>query len=155
MRLIHHSAALLLLPLLLSTSTYTRAAAADETLPDAQALIQLELKAQQASPRDQCFLYTELVHFMTEMAGRQMLNGDVEQASATLKQVNAYAQLIHMDLASNTKRLKNAEQLMHHTTYRLSEYLHQASNEDRDTLKATLKQLDQVHDELLAQVFKH
>jgi hypothetical protein len=155
MRLIHHSAALLLLPLLLSASTYTRAAAADEALPDAQALIQLELKAQQASPRDQCFLYTELVHFMTEMAGRQMLNGDVEQASATLKQVNAYAQLIHMDLASNTKRLKNAEQLMHHTTYRLSEYLHQASNEDRDTLKATLKQLDQVHDELLAQVFKH
>jgi hypothetical protein len=154
MRLINHSAALLLLPLLLSASTYTRAAA-DETLPDAQALIQLELKAQTASPRDQCFLYTELVHVMTEMAGKQMLNGDVEQASATLKQVNAYAQLIHMDLASNTKRLKNAEQLMHHTTYRLSEYLHQASSEDRDTLKATLKQLDQVHDELLAQVFKH
>ena len=92
---------------------------------------------------------------MTEMAGREMLNGDVDQASATLKQVNAYAQLIHMDLASNTKRLKNAEQLMHHTTYRLSEYLHKASSEDRDTLNATLKQLDQVHDELLAQVFKH
>jgi hypothetical protein len=155
MRLINHSAALLLLPLLLSASTYTCAAAANETLPDAQALIQLELKAQQASPRDQCFLYTELVHVMTEMAGKQMLDGDIEQASATLKQVNVYAQLIHMDLASNTKRLKNAEQLMHHTTYRLSEYLHQASNEDRDTLKATLKQLDQVHDELLAQVFKH
>lgn len=155
MRLISHSAAILLLPLLLSTSTSVRAATVDENIPDAQALIQLEQKAQQASPRDQCFLYTELVHVMTEMAGRQMLNGDVEQASATLKQVNAYAQLIHMDLASNTKRLKNAEQLMHHTTYRLSEYLHQASSEDRDTLKATLKQLDQVHDELLAQVFKH
>src|SRR5271155_97203 len=155
MRLISHSAALLLLPLLLFTPRSASAAAADENLPDAQGLLQLQLKAQQAAPRDQCFLYTELVHFMTEMAGRQMLNGDVEQASATLKQVNAYAQLIHMDLASNTKRLKNAEQLMHHTTYRLSEYLHQASNEDQDTLKATLKQLDQVHDELLAQVFKH
>jgi hypothetical protein len=155
MRLISHSAALLLLPLILFTSPSVCAAAADETLPDAQGLIQLELKAQQASPRDQCFLYTELVHVMTEMAGKQMLNGDVEQASATLKQVNVYAQLIHMDLATNTKRLKNAEQLMHHTTYRLSEYLHQASSEDRDTLKATLKQLDQVHDELLAQVFKH
>jgi hypothetical protein len=155
MRLISHSAALLLLPLLLFTSPSALAAAADETLPDAQGLLQLELKAQQASPRDQCFLYTELVHVMTEMAGKQMLNGDVEQASATLKQVNAYAQLIHMDLASNTKRLKNAEMLMHHTSYRLTEYLHQASSEDRDTLKATLKQLDQVHDELLAQVFKH
>jgi hypothetical protein len=155
MRLISHSAALLLLPLLLFTPTSVRAAAADENLPDAQGLLQLQLKAQQAGPRDQCFLYTELVHVMTEMAGKEMLNGDVDQASATLKQVNAYAQLIHMDLASNTKRLKNAEQLMHHTTYRLSEYLHKASSEDRDTLNATLKQLDQVHDELLAQVFKH
>jgi hypothetical protein len=43
---------------------------------------------------------------------------------------------------------------MHHTSYRLGEYLRKASNEDRDTLQATLKQLDQVHDELLAQVFK-
>jgi hypothetical protein len=155
MRSIRRSAILLLLPLSLSLSIPARAAAVDENLPDAQALLQLELKAQQANPRDQCFLYTELVHVMTEIAGKQMLAGDIDQASATLKQVNAYAQLIHIDLASNTKRLKNAEQLMHHTTYRLGEYLHQASSEDRDTLKATLKQLDQVHDELLAQVFKH
>jgi hypothetical protein len=60
-----------------------------------------------------------------------------------------------MDLASNSKRIKNAEMLMHHTTYRLGEYLRRASGEDRDTLKATLKQLDQVHSELLAEVLKH
>ena len=127
----------------------------DENLPDAQALAQLEIRAQQAGPRDQCFLYTELVHTMTEIAGRQMLNGDIDKASDTLKKVNRYAQLIHMDLASNSKRLKNAEMLLHHTTYRLSEYLHKASGEDQDTLKVTLKQLDQVHAELLAEVFKH
>jgi phage terminase large subunit len=92
---------------------------------------------------------------MTEIAGRQMINGDIDQASKTLKQVNHYAQLIHMDLASNSKRLKNAEMLMHHTTYRLNEYLHKASYEDQGTLKATLKQLNQVHEELLAQVLKH
>jgi hypothetical protein len=156
MRLLHRSTTLLLLPLLVSLCTHPASAASiDENLPDAHGLEQLELKAQQAAPRDQCFLYTELVHVMTEMAGKEMLNGDVDQASATLKKVNTYAKLIHMDLADNTKRLKNAEQLMHHTTYRLGEYLHQASSEDRDTLKATLKQLDQVHDELLAQVFKH
>jgi phage terminase large subunit len=91
---------------------------------------------------------------MTEIAGREMLDGEIDQASATLKKINYYAQLIHMGLANDTKRLKNAELLMHHTTYRLNEYLHKASNEDRDTLQLTLKQLDQVHDELLAQVFK-
>jgi hypothetical protein len=33
-------------------------AAIDETLPDAQGLSQLELRAQQANPRDQCYLST-------------------------------------------------------------------------------------------------
>ena len=131
------------------------ASSVDNNLPDAQALAQLEIRAQQAGPRDQCFLYTELVHTMTEIAGKQMLNGDIDQASATLKKVNQYAQLIHMDLANNSKRVKNAEMLLHHTTYRLSEYLHKASSEDQATLKATMQQLDKVHDELLAEVFKH
>ena len=143
---------LLSLPLFLATPV--RAANVDDNLPNAQALLALELRAQQANPRDQCFLYTELVHVMTEIAGKQMLDGDVDQATASLKKVNDYAKLIHMDLSSNSKRVKNAEELMHHTSYRLGEYLRKASNEDRDTLQATLKQLDQVHDELLAQVFK-
>ena len=146
---------LLPLPLVLSLCTPAYASTTVENIVDAQAIAQLELRAQQAGPRDQCFLYTELVNTMTEMAGRQMLNGDVDQASETLKKVNHYAQLIHMDMASNSKRLKNAEMLMHHTTYRLSEYLHKASSEDQDTIKVTLKQLNKVHEELLAEVFKH
>ncbi len=150
------SATLLLpLPLFLSLCATTNASSIDDNLPTPEALAQLELRAQQAGPRDQCFLYTELVHTMTEIAGKQMLNGDVEQASATLQKVNHYAQLIHMDLASNSKRVKNAEMLLHHTTYRLGEYLHKASSEDQATLKATMQQLDKVHDELLAEVFKH
>ena len=153
MKSIFRFAFLLSLPLLLATPS--RAANVDDNLPNAQALLALELRAQQAKPQDQCFLYTELVHVMTEIAGKQMLDGDVDQATASLKKVNDYAKLIHMDLSNNSKRVKNAEELMHHTSYRLGEYLRKASNEDRDTLQATLKQLDQVNDELLTQVFSH
>ena len=127
----------------------------DTILPDEQALSQLEQRAQQAHPREQCFLYTELVHVMTEIAGKEMLDGNVEEASAMLKRVEHYARLIHLGLADDTKRLKNAEQLMQHTTYRLNGLLRAASSEDRETLRSTLKQLDQVQDELLTQVFKH
>jgi hypothetical protein len=156
MKLIQRFADLLLpLSLFVPLCVAAHASSVDENLPDAQALAQLEIRAQQAGPRDQCFLYTELVHTMTEIAGKQMLDGDIDKASDTLKKVNHYAQLIHMDLASNSKRIKNAEMLMHHTTYKLSEYLHRASGEDQDTLKATLKQLDKVHEELLAEVLKH
>lgn len=124
-------------------------------LLDEQALTQLQQRAEQANPREQCFLYTELVSAMTEVANKQMQDGDVDRASATFKKISDYAQRIHMNLARDTKRLKNAEMLMHRTTYRLTEILHNASMEDKPTLQATLKQLSQVQTELLTQVFNH
>ena len=144
-----------LLILFSSLPTTVWASSAGDNLLDAQALTQLELRAQQASPRDQCFLYTELVYTMTELAGKQLRDGDLDQASVTLQKISRYAQLIHMDLGSNSKRLKNAEMLLERTTYRLGEYLRQASFEDRAPMQVTLKQLDQIHEELLAQVFRH
>lgn len=137
------------------TCTPSRAAAINDSVPAPEFIAQLELKAAQAKPREQCFLYTELVHSMTQLAGKQFVDGDIEAASATLKKVEHYAQLIHMNLANDTKKLKDAEMLMHHTTVRLSDFLHQASSDDRPVLQATLKQLDHVHDELLTQVFAH
>jgi hypothetical protein len=131
------------------------AAAIDESIPTTEGLAQLELRASQAKPREQCFLYTELVHTMTEKAGKEIANGDTDKAAATLKMVDKYAHLIHLNLANDTKRLKNAEMLMHHTTYRLAEDLHLVSGDDKVTVQATLKQLDQVNDELLTQVFSH
>ncbi len=44
---------------------------------------------------------------------------------------------------------------MHNTTYRLGQVLHLVSGDDKVTVQETLKQLDQVNDEILAQVFTH
>src|SRR5580765_5629505 len=121
-------------------------------LLDEQALQQLEQRAEQANPREQCFLYTELVSAMTEIAGKQLNDGDIDRASATFKKIAKYANLIHINLARDTKRLKNSEMLMHRTTFRLTEFLHHASSEDKPTLEATLKQLSHVQNELLTQV---
>jgi hypothetical protein len=145
---------------LLSTLAFTfttpaARAAADEAIPPPEILAQLELRASQANPREQCFLYTELVHTMTAKAGKEISDGEIEQAAVTLKKVNLYAHLIHINLARDTKRLKNAEMLMHNTTYRLAQYMHLVSGEDKATVQDTLKQLDQVNDEILTQVFKH
>lgn len=150
-----YPAYLLLVVLLLSSAPLLRAGTHDAILIDAQAISDLEARALQANPRDQCFLYTELVSGMTELAGKQILEGDIEKASATLKRVEHYSQLIHLGLARDTKRLKNAEMLMHHTTFRLNEILHKASADDRPTLQSTLKQLNNIQDELLTQVFQH
>jgi hypothetical protein len=133
----------------------TRALGASEKLPDAQALLMLEATADQASSKEQCFLYAEIVHDMTEIAGQELSSGDIKHASETMNAVQAYAQKIHMGMAEDTRKLKNAEILMRHTAFRLEEILHAASLDDRPTLESTLKQLDQVQSELMMQVFKH
>lgn len=131
------------------------AATNDEIILTPEALAQLELRASEANPREQCFLYTELVHSMTIKAGKEISDGDDEQAAVTLKQVNHYAHLIHINLARDTKRLKDAQVLMHRTTYRLGQFMHLVSGDDKQSVQDTLKQLDQVNEELLTQVFQH
>jgi hypothetical protein len=134
--------------------TCARAFAIDDRIPDPQALAALMLKADQAQPKEQCFLYAELVHDMTELAGQQMNAGDGDHASATLRLIQKYAEKIHMGVAEDGKKMKNAEQLMRHTSFRLNGILNAASYDDRQALQATLKQLEQVQTELMMQVFK-
>ena len=135
--------------------TPVRAAAAADAAFSPEVVQQMEQRASEAKPREQCFLYAELVHVMTEKAGKEISDGDSENAATTLKQINKYAHLIHLNLARDTKRLKNAEMLMQNTTYRLGQYLHLVSGDDQAVVKETLKQLNQVNEELLTQVFNH
>ncbi len=44
------------------------------------ALAALQAKADQAQPRDRCFLYAKLVSQMTDLAGHQLNSGDSGQA---------------------------------------------------------------------------
>jgi hypothetical protein len=118
------------------------------------ALAALRVKADQAQPRDRCFLYAKLVSQMTDLAGHQLNSGDSGQASETLKLVQEYAEKIHMGVAADSKKLKDAELLMQRTSFRLQDILSEASYEDRQTLEATLKQLNQVQAQLMTQVFK-
>jgi hypothetical protein len=155
----HHPARtalqLIVLGLAYALSLPVHASGNKSAIPSTQDLTDLEQRASQAAPREQAFLYTELVHEMTEQAGQEISNGETEQAAATLKQVNRYAHLIHLQLAHDTKRLKNAEMIMHNTTYRLGQFLHLVNGDDKKTVQDTLAQLDQVNDEILTQVFQH
>lgn len=133
------------------TCAYTSALGVDDS---PTALAALQAKADQAQPRDRCFLYAELVSQMTDMAGKQLNSGDSERASETLKLVQWYAEKIHMGIANDSKKLRDAELLMRRTSFRLKGILSGASYEDRPALEVTLKQLNQVQDQLMMQVFK-
>jgi hypothetical protein len=91
---------------------------------------------------------------MTDLAGKQFNSGDSVRASETLKLVQRYAEKVHVGVADDSKKLRDAEVLMRRTSFRLKDILSEASYEDRQALDATLKQLNQVQEQLMMQVFK-
>ena len=140
-----------LISILSLTCLRASASALDDSLA---AVAALQVKADQAQPRDRCLLYARLVSRMTDLAAHQLNSGDSGQASETLKLVQQYAEKIHVGVAKDSKKLKDAELLMQHTSFRLQDILSGAPYEDRQTLEATLKQLNQVQTQLMMQVFK-
>ena len=139
----------------ISTLSLTSAFASASALDDSSTpLAALQVKADQAQPKDRCFLYAKLISQLTDLAGHQLNSGDSGQASETLQLVQEYAEKIHVGVADDSKKLRDAELLMQRTTFRLQDILSQASYEDRQSLEATLKQLSQVQAQLMMQVFK-
>jgi len=130
------------------------ASSIDDQPIDRQTINALAAKASQAQPREQCFLYAELMHQMTEFSVRQYAAGDVEQTAVLLKQIQGLAHKIHLSVSEDNKRLKNAEILLRHTAYRLNEMLHASSFEDRTLVQETLAQVNQAQTEAMMQVFR-
>lgn len=121
---------------------------------DPQQLSALAAKAEQATPQERCYLYTKLVSAMTELAGRQLDNGDVSAASTSLRSIQNYASKIHLDLTKKSKKLKDAQILMRRTAFRLKELMKGGSLTDEPVFQSTLNQLDQVQSQMMLAVFQ-
>ncbi len=128
--------------------------ASDNKVPDEQSIAALEAKANQAQPREQPFLYAELVHQMTELSVRQYAAGNVAKAVGLLQRIQALATKIHLSLASNDKRLKNAEILLSNTSFRLNEMLHASDFQDRQVVQQTLAKVNDAQDEAMMTLFQ-
>lgn len=130
------------------------ASSIDDKIPDQQSIDALEQRANTAQPKEQCFLYAQLVHQMIELSARQVASGDVEKATGLLKRAQELTHRIHMALAGNDRRLKDAQILLRHTAFRLAELLHANSFDDRPLVEQTLAQLNRAQDEAMLQVFR-
>jgi hypothetical protein len=129
------------------------AAGPDETSLDAVALAELQQRAEHAQPRDQCYLYTEIVHQLTELAGKQMAAGEDEAAGLTIVQLDATTARLQQVSVADARRLKNAEQLLDHTAHRLADMVRVASDQQRSVMQSTLRHLNAVHSSVLGLVF--
>jgi len=123
-------------------------------VPDIQELTALAAKAEQATPKERCYLYAELVSGMTELASQQMSAGDASAAAASLKSIQGYTAKMHGDLSNNSKKLKDAQIMMRRTAFRLKDLMMNSSLDDRPAFEKTLKQLDQVQSQMMLAVFQ-
>ena len=139
--------------LFIALSASICAASAAESLPDEQTLDSLELRAEQAPPRDQCYLYAELVRETVEYSARQYASGDVEKAAGNLKRTQKFAAEFRAMLTGNVKRLKRAQSLLRRAAFRLTDLLHASRYEDRPLVKETLVQVDRAEQDALVQIF--
>jgi hypothetical protein len=131
-----------------------RASNFDDKAIDQDSINALQAKILQAQPREQCFLYAELVHEMTELSLRQYAAGDADKATGLLQQVQKLAHKIHLSVGNDNKRLKNAQILLRHTAFRLTEMLHSSSVEDQPLVAETLAQVNDAQNEAMMQVFR-
>jgi hypothetical protein len=139
----------------LATITVPACAASPDDKPITQDTIAaLQTRISQAQPREQYFLYVELMHQMTEFSVQQYAAGNVEKANGLLNEVQLIAHKIHQSVGEDNKRLKNAEILLRHTAFRLKEMLHNSSFEDRPLLEQTLAQVNLAQNETMLQVFR-
>jgi len=151
MRTVFPIAALLVLSLNIGP---VRAASPNSSLPDQQSIDALEARADLAQPREQCFLYSQVVQQMTELSIRQYKAGEVAKATGLLQQIQRIAKKIHLSVNDDDKRLKNAELMLSHTAFRLSEMLQASSVEDRPLVEQTLAQVTDTKNAALMQVFR-
>lgn len=125
-----------------------------EEIPlDASALLQMEQRADAAQPRDQCYMFAEVLHGLTELAGREIAAGDDQDASTTLTHIDSVVAKMQTASDANAKRLKNAEMLLEHVTRRLTDMAHVASAQQRSATQAALTRVNQLHSQLLAVIF--
>lgn len=125
----------------------------DDKIPDQQSIEALALKARLAPPGEQCYLYAQLVHEMTEFSLQQYAAGNVEKAAGLLREIQALTRKIHLSVGEDHKRLKNTEILLRHTAFRLTAMLHASSYEDQPLVAETLAEVNQVQSEAMMQVF--
>lgn len=147
-------AGIAVLLVVVSTVAPVCAFASSNRVPDEQSIAALEIRAEQAQPREQCFLYAQLVQQMTELSVRQYASGNVDKANSLLKRIQGFVLKIHFSLTGNDKRLKNAEILLSTTAFRLKELLHARDFDERPLVEETLAKVTNAQDEAMMQVFK-
>lgn len=121
---------------------------------DPEQISALAAKAEQATPKDRCYLYAKVVSAMADLAGRQMNDGSPSEVAKSLKAIQGYASKIRNDLTGHSKKLKDAQIMMRRTAFRLKELMRGGPLGEQPDFQATLNQVNQTQSQMMLAVFQ-
>ena len=119
---------------------------------DAKLLNDLEQRAVAANIREQAFLYADLADKLSVLAGKQLADGDEEDAEATLQHMESCTAKMESNF-QQSKSLKKTELLLHMTNRRLSDMVRAAGMDAKPHVQEALKRLNAAQTSLLAMIF--
>ena len=126
--------------------------AAQAYVPDTHMMADLEQRAMMANPREQTLLYADLADKMTLLASRQIADGEIENAEATLQKLELCTAKMESNL-QQSKSLKKTELLLHTTNRRLTDMARAASSEVKPHVQTALQRLNAAQASLLVAIF--
>lgn len=135
----------------IATARPARAATGVEGI-DAKLLTDLEQHAIAANVREQAFLYADLADKLSVLAGKQLADGEIDEAEATLERMEACTAKMESNF-QQSKSLKKTELLLHNTNRRLSDMVRAASMDAKPHVQSALKRLNAAQTSLLAMIF--
>jgi len=139
--------------LALTAAQAAQASGPETAAPNATVLLQMEVQADAAKPREQCYLYTQLVTALMESASQQVAAGEDEDAGKTVGRIAEVTAKLQRAAARDAKKLKDAEKLLGESRRRLMELSRIANGAERDAMRSTLLKLDAAHNKILDMVF--
>ena len=115
----------------------------------------LQLRAQQASPREQVQMYADLVDKISLLASKEVADGEMDKAEATLHQLEACTAQMETNLQRDSKGLKKTEMMLHNTHRRLTDLVRSASGDMKPMVQSAVSRLDHAQTTLLGAIFEH
>ena len=123
-------------------------------LIDSALIASLQMRAQQASPREQVQMYADLADKISLLVTKELAEGEDEKAQATLHQLEACTAELESGLHRDSKGLKKTEMLLHTTNRRLTDLVRSASGDMKPMVLSALRRLDKAQTALLSAVFE-
>lgn len=142
------------LPCLLALLSVVAPVAADQKPAPPDRITELKAKVESASEKDRCHDLAELIAEYVKRVDEQVTANNIDQALATTKEINPYADRCKEAATKSKHKLKNSEITLRKAARRLDEISHAVSVDDQPVMRSAVDHIEAARTQILLEMFK-